>query len=132
MRWWWRRAGASGIVAAEYVLKAPPETDVMLFHHQHRTQPTGPLFQSLPYDYVRDFVSASQGVLRFADAGGGQRLASETVTRPDRDGAHGIRASFRSAGAPRRCMPTVRVSCPARQRAAGVHLGALRPTRRRW
>lgn len=57
------RPGASGIVAAEYVLKAPPDGHV-LFHTTNTTHAANQsLFKSLPYDYVRDFIPVT-GVLR--------------------------------------------------------------------
>lgn len=57
------RPGASGIVAAEYVLKSPPDGHV-LFHTTNTTHAANQsLFKSLPYDYVKDFIPIT-GVLR--------------------------------------------------------------------
>ena len=77
------RPGASGIVAAEYVLKAPPDGHV-LFHTTNTTHAANQsLFKSLPYDYVRDFIPIT-GVLR-----GGLMLACD-YTQDER------RAQFRA------------------------------------
>jgi tripartite-type tricarboxylate transporter receptor subunit TctC len=57
------KPGASGIIAAEYVLKAPADGHV-LFHTTNTTHAANQsLFKSLPYDYVRDFIPVT-GVLR--------------------------------------------------------------------
>jgi tripartite-type tricarboxylate transporter receptor subunit TctC len=57
------KAGASGIIAAEYVLKSPADGYV-LFHTTNTTHAANQsLFKSLPYDYVRDFIPVT-GVLR--------------------------------------------------------------------
>lgn len=57
------KAGASGIIAAEYVLKSPPDGYV-LFHTTNTTHAANQsLFKTLPYDYVRDFIPVT-GVLR--------------------------------------------------------------------
>ena len=59
------KAGASGIIAAEYVLKSPADGYV-LFHATNTTHAANQsLFKSLPYDYVRDFIPVT-GVLRGA------------------------------------------------------------------
>ncbi len=59
------KAGASGIIAAEYVLRSPPDGYV-LFHTTNTTHAANQsLFKSLPYDYVRDFIPVT-GVLRGA------------------------------------------------------------------
>ena len=57
------KAGASGIIAAEYVLKSPPDGYV-LFHTTNTTHAANQsLFKSLPYDYIRDFIPVT-GVLQ--------------------------------------------------------------------
>ncbi|RYG11315.1 MAG: tripartite tricarboxylate transporter substrate binding protein [Burkholderiales bacterium] len=57
------KAGASGIIAAEYVLKQPADGYV-LFHTTNSTHAANQsLFKTLPYDYVRDFIPVT-GVLR--------------------------------------------------------------------
>ncbi|MCZ8254842.1 MAG: tripartite tricarboxylate transporter substrate binding protein, partial [Polaromonas sp.] len=57
------KAGASGIIAAEYVLRSPPDGYV-LFHTTNTTHAANQsLFKTLPYDYVRDFIPVT-GVLR--------------------------------------------------------------------
>jgi tripartite-type tricarboxylate transporter receptor subunit TctC len=57
------KAGASGIIAAEYVLKSPADGYV-LFHTTNTTHAANQsLFKSLPYDYVKDFIPVT-GVLR--------------------------------------------------------------------
>lgn len=57
------KAGASGIIAAEYVLKSPPDGYV-LFHTTNTTHAANQsLFKTLPYDYVRDFIPVT-GVLQ--------------------------------------------------------------------
>jgi len=59
------KAGASGIIAAEYVLKSPADGYV-LFHTTNTTHAANQsLFKSLPYDYIRDFIPVT-GVLRGA------------------------------------------------------------------
>lgn len=57
------KAGASGIIAAEYVLKQPADGYV-LFHTTNTTHAANQsLFKTLPYDYVKDFIPVT-GVLR--------------------------------------------------------------------
>ncbi|MES2509779.1 MAG: tripartite tricarboxylate transporter substrate binding protein [Pseudomonadota bacterium] len=57
------KAGASGIIAAEYVLKQPSDGYV-LFHTTNTTHAANQsLFKTLPYDYVKDFIPVT-GVLR--------------------------------------------------------------------
>ena len=59
------KAGASGIIAAEYVLRSPADGYV-LFHTTNTTHAANQsLFKSLPYDYIRDFIPVT-GVLRGA------------------------------------------------------------------
>ena len=57
------KPGASGIIAAEYVRKSPPDGYV-LFHTTNTTHAANQsLFKTLPYDYVHDFIPVT-GVLR--------------------------------------------------------------------
>lgn len=57
------KPGASGIIAAQYVLQSPPDGHV-LFHTTNTTHAANQsLFKTLPYDYVRDFIPVT-GVLR--------------------------------------------------------------------
>jgi tripartite-type tricarboxylate transporter receptor subunit TctC len=57
------KAGASGIIAAEHLLRSPADGYV-LFHTTNTTHAANQsLFKTLPYDYVKDFIPVT-GVLR--------------------------------------------------------------------